>query len=236
MVKDTNNIIFVVTAFTEQLKIYGEFLRDNDKKRDELLKFYLALVVSTIGFCVYILKDILIQTGTIPLLSPIIELITVLLLIVFLIGILTFHVLIRFRILHTYYVKLMNRNRGFLVKVISDHDSTLSNNFNDAWKEHLSDTVPPFMKKGGLEQSIMFFCASINSTLIGFAICLYFGNSVSQNLLIYIKWVNITLFPSVFFITCLIQLQWMRYVLLNQDRLYQAQLTKIEKANLIKLK
>ncbi len=108
----------VVLAYSDEIKLYGEFLRDNDKKRDEFVRFYLSIVVSVIGFCVYLLVDRLkASSGFVDLSQPIFRLLALLLAVVFIIGLLTFHALIKFRTLHTYYVKLMNRNRGFKLQL-----------------------------------------------------------------------------------------------------------------------
>jgi len=233
---DEAGVAQVILAYSDEIKLYGEFLRDNDKKRDEFVRFYLSIVVSVTGFCVYLLVDRLkASSGLIDLSQPIFRLLALLLAVVFIIGLLTFHALIKFRTLHTYYVKLMNRNRGFKLQLLTNCYPSHAGNMARAWHEHIYDNFPVFLKTTGLEQALMRFNGVINSFVFGMIGVLALTEYLSRLFVAQRKWVGSAVFLIVSLTFFVIQWFWMRRTLSKHDTLYQAQITKLEESSRIKI-
>lgn len=216
----------VLNAFTEQIKFYGEFLRDNDRKRDQFVRFYLSILVAAIGFGLISLNLNTSSAPVVNLSQRLFVIFPLLLSVSLIIGILTFSVILKFRNLHTYYVKMVNRNRGFFVKIVSSKVPEIGAQMADAWDEHIYDDFPKFLQTKGLEHSITRFHAIMNSFVFGIIGFLTSFSNISEfavdgNIIKGV--VKLLIWSAVAFG---VHMLWQRTILKDQDEKYKPKLSR----------
>jgi heme/copper-type cytochrome/quinol oxidase subunit 4 len=208
-------------AYQASIELYGSFLRDNDDKRDRFVRFYLSVVASATAFAVYSVAHSAETTAPSALFAM--TTVAVVFSLVVLIGLLTFNVLLRFRILHTYYVKLMNRNRHGLLKVLAAGDLDTDDTLRRCWREHVDDTLPPFMKRRGLEEALLSFVAILNAFAVACTVgptIIVYGLALSGHITLWTLYVPIAVVPIIVGLVIWLHFLWMRTALTASDTQY----------------
>ncbi|MBI5606282.1 MAG: hypothetical protein HY879_23350 [Deltaproteobacteria bacterium] len=224
---ETGDFVAILSAFSEQIKFYGEFLRDNDRKRDQFVRFYLSILLATVGFGLLSLN---LEKGSgdnlISLSQRLFVIFPVLLSVSLIVGVLTFNVIIKFRNLHTYYVKMINRNRGYLVNIVANKLPDMGSQMADAWDEHIHDDFPKFLQTKGLEHSIARFHAIINAFVFGTIGFLTSFSTISE-LSVSGKFISgIVKFLTWTIVIFIVHMLWQRTSLKEQDDNYKPKLVR----------
>jgi hypothetical protein len=228
--KEENDINLVISTYQAAIDLYSSLLKANDDKRDQFMRFYQSIVLSAIGFSVLTLSNELSKNNfKFDINNPIYLLIMIIFFVVLLVGFLTYQIQLKLRIYHTKYLRLMNRNRSFMLQEILDWQPEIGENLYKAWNEHIFDNHPSFFSAKGVEQGFSIFTAFINSLLFGLICVFLYVNSISQ----FIKLPNFLSTGLVFIISIWflfwIQNRWVKNSLENEEKRFAVQIVQLDR-------